>query len=152
MSHVLSARVEVTFDYTRSLGPIMGRFFQALKEGRIEGVRGSDGRVHCPPPEFDPVTSEALPREGDDFVALGSEGEVVTWSWMPEPLEGQPLERPFAWALIRVDGADTPMLHAVEVSTSDAMATGMRVRARFNAEGEGMRAVECFEPVGEGGV
>ncbi len=26
---------------------------------------------------------------------------------MPEPLEGQPLDRPFAWALIQLDGADT---------------------------------------------
>lgn len=151
MSDVLTARVEVTFDYTRSLGPTMGRFFAALREGRIEGVRGSDGRVHCPPPEFDPVTSEALPLDGDTFVAVGNEGEVVTWSWMPEPLEGQPLDHPFAWALVRLDGADTPMLHALDVATPDAITTGMRVRARFNPEGEGMRSIECFEPVGKGG-
>ena len=139
---VLSAPVEAAFDYTRSLGATMSRFFAALKEGRIEGVRGTDGRVHCPPPEFDPVTAAAL----DDFVELGSEGEVVTWSWMADPIEGQPLDRPFAWALVKLDGADTPMLHAVDAGEASAVSTGMRVRARFNPEGAGMRAIECFEP------
>lgn len=140
---VFSAPVEVAFDYTRSLGPTMSRFFSALRERRIEGVRGSDGRVHCPPPEYDPVTSEPL----GDFVDVGTEGEVVTWSWMPDPLEGQPLDRPFAWALVRLDSADTPMLHAVDVNGPSAMRTGMRVRARFTDAGEGIRAIECFEPI-----
>lgn len=143
---VLTARVEVTFDYTRSLGPTMSRFFTALKEGRIEGVRGSDGRVHCPPPEYDPVTAEALVDH--EWLEVGPGGEVVTWSWMPEPLEGQPLDRPFAWALVRLDGADTAMLHAVDASGPSIMQIGLRVRARFSPEGEGMRAIECFEPAG----
>lgn len=141
MTDLLSAPVEVAFDYTRSLGPTMSRFFAALKDARIEGVRGSDGRIHCPPPEFDPITAEPL----TEFVEVEAEGEVVTWSWMPDPLEGQPLDRPFAWALVRLDGADTPMLHAVDAGGPEAMRTGMRVRARFDPEGEGMRAVACFE-------
>lgn len=143
-SDILSAPVEVSFDYTRSLGPTMSRFFTALGEGRIEGVRGSDGRVHCPPPEYDPLTGRAL----DQFVEVGPEGEVVTWSWMPDPLEGQPLERPFAWALVRLDGADTPMLHAVAAGDPSAMRVGMRVRARFAAERVGgIRDLAWFEPL-----
>lgn len=141
---VLRASVEVRFDYTRSLGPTMSRFFTGLKAGRIEGVRGSDGRVHCPPPEYDPLTCETL----GDFVEVGSEGEVVAWSWMPDPREGQPLDRPFAWALIRLEGADTPMVHAVDAGSAQAMSSGLRVRARFNPDGDGMRAIECFEPLG----
>lgn len=142
MTDVLRAPVEVAFDYTRSLGPTLSRFFGALAGGRIEGVRGSDGRVHCPPPEYDPVTSEALTQ----FVEVGPEGEVVTWSWMPEPLEGQPFDRPFAWVLVRLDGTDTPMLHALDARDPSDVRTGMRVRARFDPEGQGIRAIECFEP------
>lgn len=140
---LLSAPLEISFDYTRSLGPSLSRFMTGLRDRRIEGVRGSDGRVHVPPPEFDPATSERL----DDFVEVGQSGEVVTWSWMPEPLEGQPLDRPFAWALIRLDGADTPMLHAVDAGEPGAIRSGMRVRARWRDETAGhIRDIECFEP------
>jgi uncharacterized OB-fold protein len=68
---------------------------------------------------------------------------------MPEPLEGQPLAEPFAWALIRLDGADTAMLHAVDAGPSGpaAMRTGMRVRPRWSASPVGsIRDIACFEP------
>jgi uncharacterized OB-fold protein len=123
----LSAPLNVGFDYTRSAGPILGRFVNGLRERRIEGIRGSDGRVHVPPLEYDPVTAAPL----TEFVPVGTEGTVVSWSWMAEPLEGQPLQRPFAWALIRLDGADTSMLHAVD---AEHVHTGMRVRVRWADE------------------
>jgi uncharacterized OB-fold protein len=139
----LSAPLNVGFDYTRSLGPVLGRFMTALRERRIEGVRGSDGRVHVPPVEYDPVTAAAL----SEPVAVSDEGSVVSWSWMPDPLPGQPLERPFAWALVRLDGADTAMLHAVDAGSAERMRTGMRVRARWAAEPIGsIRDIVCFEP------
>lgn len=133
----------MSFDYTRSLGPVLGRFATALREQRIEGVRGSDGRVHVPAVEYDPDTAEAL----DEFVEVGQVGTVVSWSWAPRPGQGQPLERPFAWALVRLDGADTPMLHAVDAGSPDRMHTGMRVRARWSDERDGsVRDIACFEP------
>jgi uncharacterized OB-fold protein len=114
----------------------------ALRDRRILGIRGSDGRVHAPPVEYDPITAEPL----TELVEVASVGEVVSWSWMPVPLEGQPLQRPFAWALIRLDGADTPMLHAVDVPAGQ-IRTGLRVRARWVAEPIGsIRDIECFEP------
>ncbi|MQA83920.1 MAG: DNA-binding protein [Streptosporangiales bacterium] len=117
----------------------------ALRERRIEGVRGSDGRVYVPPVEYDPATAEPLTEP----VEVSAEGTVLSWSWMPEPLPGQPLDRPFAWALIRLDGADTAMLHAVDAGTPERMRSGMRVRARWAAEPVGhIRDIVCFEPAG----
>ena len=107
----LSAPLRLSFDYTRSVGPTLGQFFTALRERRIVGVRGSDGRVYVPPAEFDPVTYERL----TEMVPVASVGTVLSWTWQPEPLEGQPLDRPFAWALIKLDGADVPLLHAIDV-------------------------------------
>jgi uncharacterized OB-fold protein len=108
-------------------------------------VRMSDGQVMCPPVEYDPVTSESL-RE---LVEVGDAGEVTTWAWQPNPVDGNPLDRPFAWALIRLDGADTAMLHAVDAGSADAMSTGMRVRVRWADEREGaITDIACFEPEG----
>ena len=143
MNQPLSAPLEIGFDYTRSLGPTLSRFMSGLSERHILGSRGADGRVHAPPFEYDPVTL-APP---DEFVPVGPEGEVTSWSWMPEPIEGQPLEHPFAWALIRLDGADTAMLHAVDAGSAAAMRTGMRVRPRWAEQRAGdIRDIVCFEP------
>jgi uncharacterized OB-fold protein len=123
----LSAPLRLSFDYTRSVGPLLSQFFTALRERRILGVRGSDGRVHVPPAEFDPVTYERL----TEIVPVASVGTVVSWTWQPAPLEGQPLDRPFAWALIKLDGADTPLLHAVDVGAAESISTGARVHAHW---------------------
>jgi uncharacterized protein len=126
----LSAPLKLSFDYTRSVGPLLSQFFTALRERRIVGVRGSDGRVHVPPAEFDPVTYERL----TEIVPVASVGTVVSWTWQSAPLEGQPLDRPFAWALIKLDGADTPLLHAVDATSADAINTGGRVHAHWADE------------------
>ncbi len=146
MSHPpapLRAPLEIEFDYTRSLGPVLTQFMTALADRRILGARGADGRVHAPPFEYDPVNSEP-PGE---LTEVGPEGTVVSWSWMPEPLAGQPLAEPFAWALIRLDGADTAMLHAVDAGSAAAMRTGLRVRPRWSASPVGsIHDIACFEP------
>ncbi|MEV6710498.1 OB-fold domain-containing protein [Lentzea sp. NPDC051208] len=146
MTRPLSAPLDVGFDYTRSLGPTLGRFLSDLRRRKVTGIRGSDGRVHVPPLEYDPVTAERL----SEFVDVAATGVVRGWSWIPEPLEGQPLDRPFAWALIQLDGADTSLLHAVDAGSPDRMATGTRVRARWRGERVGaITDIECFEISGE---
>ncbi len=114
-----------------------------LAQRRILGARARDGLVHAPPFEYDPVTG--VPPA--DFVEVGPGGTVVTWSWMPRPVEGQPLAHAFGWALIRLDGADTALLHAVDAGSAEQMRTGMRVRPRWSAQtGHGITDLECFEP------
>jgi uncharacterized OB-fold protein len=139
----LSAPLEISFDYTRSLGPVLGEFMTALADRRILGSRSADGRVHVPPAEYDPVTF-APPEE---LVQVGPAGTVLTWCWQPEPREGQPLAHPFGWALIQLDGADTGLLHAVDAGAAARMRTGLRVRPRWAADRSGhIRDIECFEP------
>ena len=143
MSRVLSAPLKVSFDYTRSTGPVIGRFMTGLRDRHVLGARISDGRVVVPPVEYDPVTHEAV----TEFAAVADTGTVVSWSWVSEPVAEQPFDRPFAFALVRLDGADTPMLHAVDVDSPDAMSTGMRVRVRWAEETAGhITDIACFEP------
>jgi uncharacterized protein len=144
----LSAPLEISFDYTRSLGPVLTQFMAALAQRHILGSRSADGRVHVPPAEYDPVTF-APPKE---LVQVGPDGTVLTWSWQPEPREGQPLDHPFAWALIRLDGADTGLLHAVDAGTATRMQTGLRVRPRWADSPAGhITDIVCFEPADQDG-
>jgi uncharacterized OB-fold protein len=141
----LSAPLKLSFDYTRSVGSTLGAFFTALRERRIVGVRGSDGRVFVPPAEYDPVTYEQL----TEIVPVSSVGTVESWTWQSTPLEGQPLDRPFAWALIKLDGADTSLLHAVSADSSDAISAGARVHAHWVDEPVGAITDIAYFELGE---
>jgi uncharacterized OB-fold protein len=143
----LSAPLVLEYPFSRTVGPVQSAFLTGLREGLVLGVRAVDGRVLCPPAEYDPVTSEEL----TELVELGETGTVTTWSWEPEPRPSQPLDRPFAWALVRIDGADTALLHAVDASSPDVMSTGMQVRIRWAGERVGsITDIACFEPAGAG--
>lgn len=141
----LSAPLTLAFDYTRSVGPTLSKFFTALRDRHILGVRGSDGRVHVPPAEYDPVTYEPL----GEMVPVASVGTVVSWAWQPEPMEGQPLDRPFAWALIKLDGADTPLIHAVDAGEPAAIKAGTRVHVHWVDEPVGAITDIAYFALGE---
>jgi len=144
MTDALIAPHVLEYPYTRSVGPVIGTFLAGLRDGVLLGVRTANGRVICPPLEYDPDT--AAPTQ--DFVEVGPEGVVTSWAWVRSPRPNHPLDRPFAWALIRLEGADTSMLHAVDVSSESAIRTGSKVRARFRETREGsIKDIECFEVV-----
>jgi uncharacterized protein len=142
MSEVLEASHSIEYTYTRSTGPIIGAFLTGLRDGKIIGVRGVDGRVLVPAIDYDPITSEDL----SELVDVADEGVVTTWSWNDRPLAGQPLDHPFAWALVKLDGADTSMLVAIDAGDAAKVATGMRVKARWASDRVGsIRDLICFE-------
>ncbi|WP_406491733.1 OB-fold domain-containing protein [Streptomyces sp. NBC_00846] len=145
MPDILSAPLVVEFPFTRSLGPVQSAFLTGLRERTVLGVRTVDGKILVPPVEYDPVTSQEL-RELTEVAATGT---VTTWAWNPAPRRGQPLGTPFAWVLVRLDGADTALLHALDAPGPEAVRTGMRVRIRWAPERTGaITDIACFEPHG----
>ena len=135
-SHVLE------YSYRRSLGPVLGRFFNDLRARRLVGIRTRSGKVLVPPQEYDPETGESL----DEIVDVGPGGEIVSWAWVTKPRTKQPLRHPFAYALIRLDGADTAMLHAVDAGDESKLRVGTRVVPRWAAEPVGgICDISCFD-------
>jgi uncharacterized OB-fold protein len=133
------------FNYTRSVGPVVGAFLTGLRDKKVLGSKDSQGRVVVPPPEYDAAT--AAPTDPGALVEVGQEGVITSWSWNPSPRAGQPFDRPFAWALVQLDGADTSFLHALD-APRDAIRTGQRVRVRWADETVGfIKDIECFEVV-----
>ncbi|MEV6006861.1 OB-fold domain-containing protein [Streptomyces sp. NPDC051976] len=140
---VLRAPLVVEFPFTRSLGPVQSAFLSGLRLRTVLGVRTSDRRVLVPPVEYDPATAAEL-RE---LVEVGATGTVTTWAWNPTPRPQQPLATPFAWVLVRLDGADTALLHALDAPGPAHVRTGMRVRIRWAERREGaITDIACFEP------
>jgi uncharacterized OB-fold protein len=146
-SEALHASHVLEYPYSRSVGPVIGAFLTGLRDGKLLGVRGTGGSVIVPPTEYDPATGE----DTGELVEVGPGGVVESWAWVPNPLPKHPLARPFAWALIRLDGADTAMLHVVDAGGPDQVATGDRVTVRFRPAGErigAMADIEAFVPEG----
>jgi uncharacterized protein len=139
---ILSAPHVLEYPYRRSVGPVLSRFFTALRDRKLVGVETQAGRVLCPPSEADPETGAAV---SDRYVEVGPGGVIESWTWVTKPREKQPLPQPFAYALIRLDGADTALLHAVDADPA-RLRTGARVRPRWRAETVGeIGDIECFE-------
>jgi uncharacterized OB-fold protein len=126
------------FPYTRTTGPVLGPFLTGLRDGKVLGSR-INGRVYCPPLEYDPTTSAPASPE---LVEVGPGGVVESWTWVAEPTPKHPFPHPFAFALIRLDGTDTAMVHAVDGRVS----TGTRVVARYQDERVGAITDLYFVP------
>jgi len=138
----LTASHSLEYNYKRSLGPVLSRFFTALRDRHFVGIRRSDGSVMVPPKEYDPDTGESL----DDFVEVSDQGVVRSWSWVSHPRRQQPFDHPFAYALVQLDGSDTPFIHVVDAPGEDSMKTGMRVKASWAEETAGVITDFVFVP------
>jgi uncharacterized OB-fold protein len=142
---LLHAPLVIEYGFMRTTGPVIGAFLTALRDQRVLGIRGADGRVVCPPVEYDPTTGAPL----TEMVEVGTEGTITSWSWVSTVREGQPLDRPHALAMIQLDGADTSMLHVVDAPGPETVSTGARVRIRWADERQGMITdIACFELTG----
>ena len=144
MTELRTSETKLEFPYSRTLGPVVGPFLAGLREGRLLGIKGRDGRVLVPPVGYDPETGEDL---GADLVEVGPGGTVKAWTWVADPSPKHPLARPFAFALVQPDGADTAMVHVVDAGSPDKMATGMKVTPRYRKKPHGLVTdLEAWEP------
>ena len=68
-------------------------------------------------------TREAL----TEIVEVGPGGTIESWSWVNSPRSHHLLKTPFAFALIKLDGADTAMLHMVSDCDESDLSIGKKV-------------------------
>jgi len=134
LTQPLRAPHVVDFSYRRSTGGAVGLFLAGLAAGQVWASRSPGGRVEVPPVDWDSETGAAV----EDFVRLGDEGTVRSWTWVSRPQADHPLDhpldRPFALALIQIDGAHTSLLHVIDAGDEAEMTVGMKVRADWREE------------------
>ena len=68
----LHASHRLEYPYSRSVGPVIGAFLTALRDGRLLGVQGAGGSVIVPPTEYDPTTGD----DTGEMVEVGPGGAV----------------------------------------------------------------------------
>ena len=125
---LLRAPFELAYNYKRSSGPVMSKFFEALGQQKILGTKSSAGKVFSPAAEFDPETNEPL----KEMIEVGPGGVVESFSWIEDPKHHHLIKEPFAFALIKLDGADTSMLHMVAQCKEADLSIGSRVKVNWS--------------------
>ncbi len=147
-SHVEPMRAEVTmeFPYKHSTGETIGRFLAGLKEQqKIWGQRVAGQGVVVPPLGY----SEVDASEGGPWVEVKNTGTVTAVAGVTTPLDHlHPSDTPFAFVLVKLDGADTALAHIV-VDGHDEVKVGSRVEAVWADERTGtIRDIARFRLVG----
>ena len=121
------------FPYKHSTGRTIGRFLAGLRDQKqIWGQRVAGTGVTVPPMGY----SEADGSGEGPWVAVGPQGTVTAVALVERPLAYlHPADRPFAFVLVKLDGADTALAHIV-TDGHDRVAVGARVEAVWKPDGE----------------
>ena len=134
------------FPYKHSTGETIGRFLAGLKEQRqVWGQKVAGQGVVVPPLGYSEVDASA----GGDWVAVAPTGTVTAAAVVAKPLAGlHPSDAPFAFVLVRLDGADTALAHVV-TDGHERVRVGSRVEAVWADERTGtIRDIARFRVVG----
>ena len=138
----IPGELSVSFRYTPGVGNTA--FFEALRDRGVFlgsrcdacGVTYVPARIFC----------ERCLAELEPSVECGPEGELTSWTVARVDVDDRPLDEAVTYGLVRLDGADTVVLHRLVGLDSDPV-IGMRVRALLAAERTGsIFDVEGFAP------
>lgn len=141
---VLEGMVDLPFSY--SAGRTASRFFIELRDKqRIMGKR-------CPRCNRVIVPAQLFCKEcfveTDEWVEVGPEGTLVTFTVVYRREDHHPEEVPLAYGVIKLDGADTSIVHLLGETDLSQIEHGMRVRPVFSDKRRGhILDIKCFEPV-----
>ncbi len=127
--------VEIEFPYTSSTGNAVGRFLTAFRDDKqIWGLKCPRcNRVVVPAQDYCDICAQDM----SEWVDVGQEGKIVTWTVVHRDHVLYPHKVPFAYALIQLDGADTALLHTVLADDYAAIKTGAKVKAVWKDERTG---------------
>ena len=135
-------------DYTYVAGAGRSMFLRGLAERRMLARRCPGcAQVYLPSPQF---CSRCLQPLGAPF-ELDGRGTVSTFCMVNFPFPGQVYEPPYVVAHIRMDGADTRLMHLVREVAPERVQIGMRVEPVWVTDDEldtSMTSIRYFRPVG----
>jgi hypothetical protein len=144
----MHAEQSMEFPYKHSTGETIGRFLAGLKEQKtIWGRRVAGQGIVVPPHGYSEV--DATPA--GEWVAVKDTGTVSAVAVVHQPLDRlHPFDQPFAYVLVKLDGADTALVHVVKDDVH-TLRVGARVQAVWAPDEERkghVLDIACFRVVG----
>lgn len=149
-------RVKCTADmpYSYHAGFYYSRFLNELRDNkRIVGVKCPRcGKVYVPPRM---VCRDCFVTM-EEFVPVSEEGTLLAFTVTSFPYidttKGEPKKIPYTAAYIRLDGADSNIVHCLDETDEKKITAGMRVQAVFNDNrtGDYFHDIDHFTIIGDG--
>ena len=138
---------KLALPYQYFAGRTGSRFLVRLRDDRtIMGMRCQTcDKVFVPPRSTCDVCMADLTGS---WVDLKNTGTITGFTIVRYKEPHQPLDPPYAVALIKLDGADTPLAHVVQSVALDKVEVGMRVEAVFAEKScATIREIDHFRPL-----
>jgi len=130
----LTLKGQIAVPYTWWVGEVGSRFLIALRdEGKILGNRCPDCRTVYVPPRRN--CGRCFVDMGE-WVELPDEGVVTAHTMVRYEYGLQPARPPFAYAVIKLDGADVGLVHLI-TKDLERLKNGARVKAVFKEDRSG---------------
>lgn len=128
--HCFVVEGKLALPYQYFAGANGSRFIVALRdEKKILASRSEKaGLTYVPPRAVCDRTFEDL---SEKWVEVGNEGTVTGFTVVRYEEPYQPRPVPFVLGLVKLDGADTPLVHVIDCAP-ETVKVGMRVRAEFS--------------------
>jgi len=136
---------QLIMPYRYAVGKVGSRFIRELRNKRIMGLRCPTCGITYVPPR---LTCGKCFNSLTDWVQVGNQGILMTYTvvYYQEPIH--PLKAPFAYGIIQLDGADTGIVHLLGEVNLETIQIGMRVEAVFSDECRGnILDIKYFKPV-----
>jgi hypothetical protein len=121
---------KLALPYTYFAGRVGSKFITTIRDkNKIMGVKcRTCDKVFVPPRQ---TCEQCLEDIRDNWVELKNTGEVVNFTVVRYDDKHLPRKAPFVMAMIKLDGADTPMVHILEGVDMDDVQIGAKVKAVF---------------------
>ena len=140
---VLESQINVPYSWWA--GDTASRFFTSLRDAKkLLGTRCDQcGKVFAPPRKTCPLCFVEEMR----WVELSGRGNLESYTIARRQLAALKKKAPVIFGLIRLDGADTSILHHIGEIDPGAVKIGLRVRAHFAAKRSGtIEDIDYFKP------
>jgi hypothetical protein len=135
----------INIPYNWWAGDTASKFFIAIRDDqKILGTKCSKcSRVFVPPRKSCPICFIA----NKEWVNVSDVGFVQAFTVARRQLAALPKKVPICFGLIKLEGADTALLHYLGDVDPTNIKIGMRVKARFAEERDGkITDIEYFRP------
>jgi len=142
--YVMDGKLALPYQYFA--GRVGSKFLIALRDKKqILGVKCNHcNKVFVPPRQTCERCFEDL---SENWIELSNEGVVTNFTVVRYSDGHLPRKTPFVLALIKLEGADTPMAHILEGVDPEKVKNGMKVKAVFAEETTNtIMDIHHFEP------
>ena len=142
--YVTEGRLAMPYRYFP--GPIATRFFVELRDNKkIFGIRcPTCGIVYVP---VESTCGKCFAKL-EEWVEVSSQGSLMSYTLTHYTLPVHPAPAPIMYGLIKLDGADTGLLHLLGETNPESIEIGARMEAVFKEDRVGnIMDINYFRPV-----